>query len=107
MPHRSRRLRKKLHVDEFQQLGFTINFQLSSGITPDQSDQFWSSFIANAIEGNTLTFGGGEIGFAVPKGRTSATNAHRHLIESWLQARPEIVSVQVDPLVDAWYPDRL
>ncbi|WP_072432894.1 50S ribosome-binding protein YggL [Azotobacter vinelandii] len=34
---RSRRLRKKLHVGEFQQFGFDVEFRLSSGL----SDRFW------------------------------------------------------------------
>ncbi|WP_262414933.1 YggL family protein [Paraburkholderia sp. UCT2] len=35
--------------------------------------------------------------------RATATEAHRVLVRDWLRARPEFVSVDVGPLVDAWY----
>jgi uncharacterized protein YggL (DUF469 family) len=99
---RSRRLRKKLHVGEFQQLGFEITLFLSKELSSTQSNDFWDSFIGE-IEANNLTFGGGEIGFVVPDGRTSATEGHRQVVQAWLSKRPEISSVTVGPLVDAWH----
>ena len=75
---RSRRLRKKLRVDEFQQFGFWVEFQLSSRLTTHQTIQFWDSFITEAVEANLLTYGGSEIGFVVPEGNFSATESHRH-----------------------------
>ncbi|MFD2838947.1 50S ribosome-binding protein YggL [Azotobacter vinelandii] len=37
----------------------------------------------------------------------SATELHREMLRTWLKTRPEIISVRVGPLVDAWYPDQL
>ena len=102
---RSRRLRKKLHIGEFQQFGFHVEFKLSDELTSDQEVEFWDAFIIDAIEGNQLTFGGGEGGgFVVPEGRSSGTDVHREVVQAWLLARSEVSSVMVGPLVDAWYP---
>ncbi|MES2672101.1 MAG: YggL family protein [Pseudomonadota bacterium] len=103
---RTRRLRKKLHVGEFQQLGFNVDFTLDRNLPPNRNQRFWDSFIADPIEVNHLSFGGGESGFVVPEGRDSATDAHRQAVRSWLQARPEVISVAIGPLVDAWHADR-
>jgi uncharacterized protein len=102
---KSLRLQKKLRVGEFQQFGFAVDFVLASDLPLDQSNLFWDAFIADAIEANQLSFGGSERGFVVPEGRVSATQAHRQAIQSWLQARPEVTSVAVGPLVDAWRTD--
>ena len=102
---RSRRLRKKLHVGEFQQMGFSVDFTLDTRLNAAQSDQFWDAFIEEAIEANQLIYGGGESGYVLPEGRISATEAHRELIKSWLQSRPEVIAVNIGSLSDAWYPD--
>ncbi len=49
--HRSRRLRKKLHIDEFQELGFEVAFRLRDGLSADEMGAFWDAFIGDAIEG--------------------------------------------------------
>ena len=78
---------------------------LARDLPSDRSDLFWDSFIAEAIEANQLFFGGGKSGFVVPDGRVSATEAHRQAVRSWLKSRPEVTSVVVGSLVDAWYTD--
>lgn len=103
---RTRRLRKKLHVGEFRQFGFHIDFTLNRNLPQNACEQFWNSFIADAIEAGRLSFAGSESGFIVPEGRASATDAQRQAVRSWLQARPEVISVDVGPLVDAWHADR-
>ena len=99
---RSRRLRKKLHVGEFQQMGFEVEFAFRQKLDREQDDQFWDAFIIDAIESNKLTFGGGTEGFVVPENRATATEPHRQIVHAWLVGRPEISSVVVGPLVDAW-----
>jgi uncharacterized protein YggL (DUF469 family) len=42
--------------------------------------------------------------FVTREGRGSVTEEHRQAIERWLAARPEVKTVQIGPLVDAWYP---
>lgn len=100
---RSRRLRKKLRVGEFQELGFEVSFQLRPGLSEEERDKFWESFILDGIERNELIFGGGTDGFVALPHRGSATDAHRDIIRSWLSARPEVASVVIGPLVDAWH----
>lgn len=53
--NRSRRLRKKLCVDEFQELGFELNFHYKEGVDADAVNAFMLRFIDQAIEANELT----------------------------------------------------
>lgn len=102
-PTRSRRLRKKLHVDEFREDGFHLRVVLRA-LSAAEADRFWDAFLAEAIEARGLTYGGGEEGFVAAL-RGSATEADRDAVRDWLAARPEVVSAAIGPLVDAWYDD--
>ena len=101
--HRSRRLRKKLRLAEFVELGFPVEFRLAPRLTEEQLDAFWDAFIVEAIEANALIFGGGEIGYVCATGRRSASDLARTEVQSWLAARPEVTSVAVGALEDSWY----
>ena len=100
---RSRRLRKRLYVGEFQEFGFAVRFELQGKPDDKQSSAFQDAFILEAIERNGLGFGGGDTEGFVTAVHGSATEAHRHAVESWLGARAEVSSVKVGPLVDAWH----
>jgi len=104
-----KRLRKKLHVGEFQELGFEVRFQVADNLSHDAFDAVVDAFISQAIEAHGLLCGGGGKNpawnvFVTREGRGSVTEAHRQAIERWLAARPEVNAVQIGPLVDAWYP---
>ena len=104
-----KRLRKKLHVGEFQELGFEVRFQVADNLSYDAFDTVVDAFISQAIEAHGLLCGGGGKNpewnvFVTREGRGSATEEHRQAIETWLAARPEVNTVQIGPLVDAWYP---
>ena len=101
--HRSQRLRKKLRIGEFQELGFDVSFKLRSEISEVELDKFWDSFILDAIERNGLAYGGGTNGFASAWGRGSASETHRENVRSWLSSRAEVLSSVIGPLVDAWH----
>jgi uncharacterized protein YggL (DUF469 family) len=104
MRKRNRRLRKKLRLGEFQQLGFEVSITLNPNLGIDALDHFLDEFILDAIEKNDLAFGGGaESGFITTWKRGSASEAHRTIVENWLSRRQEVVSVTLGPLVDAWY----
>ena len=104
MHKRNRRLRKKLHLGEFQQLGFEVSISLKPNIGVADVDQFLDEFILDAIEKNDLAFGGGsDGGFITTWKRGSASEEHRAIVDAWLKRRQEVVSVTVGPLVDAWY----
>ena len=54
-----RRLRKKKHVGEFRQMGFSVECRLRPGLSPQEFDQFTDEFIQHAVEAHGLLFGGG------------------------------------------------
>ncbi|MGA8148257.1 MAG: YggL family protein [Gallionellaceae bacterium] len=94
----SRRLKKKLRLDEFQQLGFEVSITLKPDLGMGDPDRFLDEFILDAIENNELAFGGGaDCGFITNWKRGSASEAHRTIIENWLSQRQEVVSVAVSP----------
>ena len=104
-----KRLRKKLHVGEFQELGCEVRFQVVDNLSHDAFDAVVDAFISQAIEAHGLLCGGGGKNpewtvFVTREGRGSVTEEHRHAIERWLAARPEVKTVQIGPLIDAWYP---
>ncbi len=106
--HRSRRLRKKLQIDEFRLLGFALGFEILPAPGTKAYDDFWDAFMANAIEANALTMGGGsEDAFIMPE-QGSATELDRTLVRDWLLLRSDVVAnVVVGPLVDARYDGKI
>ena len=104
MRQQSRRLRKKLRLGEFQELGFEVSIILKPNLGIDDLDRFLDAFILDAIEKNELAFGGGtDCGFITAWKHSVVSEAHRTIVENWLSRRPEVVSVMLGPLVDAWH----
>jgi len=104
-----KRLRKKLHVGEFQELGCEVRFQVVDNLSQDAFDAVMDAFISQAIEAHGLLCGGGGKNpewsvFVTREGRGSLTEEHRQAVERWLASRAEVNTVQIGPLVDAWYP---
>ena len=101
--NRSRRLRKKLCVDEFQELGFELQLSYPESTDDAAVEAF---FAVEGIEGNGMALIGGEEFAVVCSGkRGSVTEEQRATVEAWLKARPELSSFEVSPLLDVWYPD--
>ena len=50
--NRSRRLRKKMHIDEFQELGFSVAWRFPEGTSEEQIDKTVDDFINEVIEPN-------------------------------------------------------
>ncbi|MGI4857705.1 MAG: YggL family protein [Janthinobacterium lividum] len=109
MSHRyNRRQRKKLHLAEFQEMGFSIDGVLKPAIDKAQRDLPCDAFIEECIEANGLGAGGGfndDFSFYVVSNELhgSTTETHRALVGAWLENRSEIASVTVLPLSDAWH----
>ena len=59
MATRSRRLRKKLRVDEFQEFGFDVNWTFDESVSEEQIDTIVDQFIDQVIEPSQLGFHGG------------------------------------------------
>jgi uncharacterized protein YggL (DUF469 family) len=102
--NRSRRLRKKLRVGEFQEFGFNVKISLAAALSREGEEAFIDDLLSAVIEPKSLGYAGWvRGGFIVPIGRGSVTEQEREDIRKWLEARPEIDVVEVGPLEDAWY----
>jgi uncharacterized protein YggL (DUF469 family) len=97
-----KRLRKKLRLREFQEIGFHTDFSLSAPST-EAEFAFWDKLIA-FVEKQRLEIGGGINSFyATRVGRGTATDVDRKELRAWLQQQPEVSVVKVWPLDDAWH----
>lgn len=103
---RNRRLRKKLRVDEFQELGFDVAWRLADDTTDEQVDDFLSRFFAEVIEPNGLGYGGeGDTlwhGLICTQKLGKCTDEHRAAVEKWLKDNG-VVAVSVSELYDVWW----
>jgi uncharacterized protein YggL (DUF469 family) len=102
-----KRLRKKLRVGEFQELGFTVELTLPPDLDEAAMWLLSDAFLEQAIEANGLLCGGGcgrswDV-FVVHAGRCSATEAHRAAVAAWLAQQPLLLAARIGPLVDAWH----
>jgi len=107
-----KRLRKKKHVGEFQEFGFSVQLRFSEHLSVDDRDSLLDDFIGAAIEANGLLCGGGGNGhswevFVTLDRRGSATEIHRQKVGRWLSKENSILQYEVGPLEDAWYSDGL
>lgn len=104
--NRSRRLRKKLCVDEFQELGFELTLTLKDGLSDEELDAFVEQFLGDCIEANGLGYVGDEdYGFVCLGKRGSVNEEQRAQVEAWLKGRSELTDSTLSPLMDVWYPD--
>jgi hypothetical protein len=102
---RSRRLRKKLRIAEFQQLGFDYSIVWSQLPTVSQQDRFINGFLEEIIVARDLLLGGGCTEGAIVGAAKNPTELDREAARSWLRAFPGVVGVHVGPLIDVWYGD--
>lgn len=104
--NRSRRLRKKLCVDEFQELGFELNLSFKEDLDDQAIDDFLDAFLKDAMDANGLDYvGGDDYGLVCLAKRGSVKEEQRAAVEAWLKGRSELISVEVSPLMDAWHPE--
>ncbi len=102
-----RRLRKKFHVGEFQELGFEIFANLKSDLSEMEFDKFYDEFI-DVIEENKLLFGGGGglqdlKGFITSaKKNASPTVENREQIKIWFGKRDKVIDYRFGDFVDNW-----
>lgn len=106
---RSRRLRKKLYLDEFAVLGFEFTCSINTD-SDEEYEQFFDSF-ADLIDARDLFVsldgdGGQLIGFVSAGGRyASATEDDRAAIEQALNSYKIMNDVSIGALVDACYEE--
>lgn len=104
---RSKRLRKKLHLGEFTELGFAVRFQFINTLQECEITKFLNLFITSAIESKGLIYGGGIgntfYGFITLEKRGSVTKEQRQKVKSWLESNGNLTNIQVGVLTNAWY----
>jgi uncharacterized protein YggL (DUF469 family) len=105
---RKRRLRKKLRVGEFQELGFEVRFTWRSDAEQDFDEKLdaWIDF----VESKGWAFGGGGSieektikGFIAKFGRGALREEDRLQAEKWFEEKEWIGSFEVGLLKDAWH----
>lgn len=112
--NRSRRLRKKLHIGEFQDFGFHVHMGLAyhPSMMPEDfheaCDQFMDDFLGY-LESHDLECGGGgglyQMRFFVSSHakKNRPMEPFRHQIAYWLNQHDTVAGLGISPLVDAWY----
>ena len=100
---RSRRLRKKLHIGEFQTLGFEYDLIWSEMPSSEVQERFIDQLLEEVIEPRSLSLGGGTNCGFISARRGSATDEDRTAFETWLCQWPNVSLARVGELRDAWY----
>ena len=104
--NRSRRLRKKLRVDEFQELGFDVQWTFEDSVSEEQIDQLVDKFIDEVIEARKLGFHGGGHksweGIVATQKLGKCTDDDRNAVLAFWQAQPAS-NVEVTELYDLWW----
>ena len=107
-----KRLRKKLRLREFQQMCFAVRLVFppkAGGLDTPEKESFWYKLVT-MTESNDLLILGMADDFCVmtnfykmPDGRwKTATDTDRQIVKEWLGQQPEIESVRIGPLANAW-----
>lgn len=102
---RSRRLRKKLRIGEFQELGFEYELIWRTSPSLEVQDEFLDRLIEEVIEARDLCPGGGPTCGFVTARRGRVTEADRTAFDNWLRRWLDITQVEIGPLRDAWYDE--
>lgn len=106
----NRRQRKKLRLQEFQELIFTVRAKFDRPLDESAYEPLLDDFIA-FIESRDLGVGGmgGRLPLVATEGviqawtRRSPTEEDRQAVVAWLSSRPEVVEASADDFVDGWH----
>lgn len=103
---RSRRLRKKLHIDEFQEIGFGVNWRFAEGTSIDEVDRLVNLFIEEVIVPQGLFFEGS--GYLAWEGLVGlqkigkCTEQHQESVKQWLESH-QMQDVVISEMFDIWW----
>jgi uncharacterized protein YggL (DUF469 family) len=101
---RSRRLRKKMRVGEFQEFGFEYELKVRQALAPEQEEALMDRFVRELLVPRNLAAAGWvREGFVTAFARGSATEDDRQATQAWLATQPEVAEATVSALKDAWY----
>ena len=105
---RSRRLRKKMHLAEFQELGFSVSWTFAAGTSETDIDATLDAFVDEVIEPNGLAYDGSGYlqweGLVCLQQTGKCTEAHRKAVREWLEAR-QLSDIKVTELFDVWWDE--
>jgi len=93
-----KRLRKKLRLQEFRQMGFYVDFDINLPLEEDWSP-LWVAFGKFLKTQGLIT----ECCYMTRPGRDSTTDTDREAVAAWLQQQPGVSNLKVWPLDDAWH----
>ncbi|ATG04122.1 MULTISPECIES: YggL family protein [Lelliottia] len=106
MANRSRRLRKKMHIEEFQEVGFSVAWRFPEGTSVETIDKEVDAFIDEVIEPNKLAFDGSGYlsweGLICKQEIGKCTEEQQALVRKWLEDR-KFEEVRVSELFDIWW----
>ena len=97
---------KKMHIDEFQELGFSVAWRFPEGTSEEQIDKTVDDFINEVIEPNKLAFDGS--GYLAWEGLIcmqeigKCTEEHQAIVRKWLEER-KLDEVRTSELFDVWW----
>ncbi|WP_141672018.1 MULTISPECIES: YggL family protein [unclassified Gilliamella] len=108
MVNRSKRLRKKLHIEEFKELGFTVSWSFDEGTSEETLDNIVDQFILEAIQPNGLAYeGSGYLnwqGIICTQKLGNCTEEHRDVVTKWLEDHG-LKNVKTSQLIDIWWDE--
>lgn len=103
---RNARQRKKMHLAEFQELGFLVKFQFAEGTGIDQIDATVDRFIEEVIEPNGLAYeGSGYLhweGLVCLEKLGKCDASHQQLVKTWLENKG-LIQIEISELFDIWW----
>lgn len=103
----NRRQRKKLHIGEFQEMGFSAAARFLPDTSPAQREAVLDEFIAFIEENGMLAAVSTSTDFDAfiisdaPRGST--TEDQRAAVHAWLSKQECVTDTVVDEMVDAWH----
>ncbi|UCX03952.1 50S ribosome-binding protein YggL [Shewanella sp. HL-SH8] len=104
--NRSRRLRKKLRVDEFQEFGFDIQWTFEESVSEQDIDSLIDQFIHEVIEPRQLGFHGGGHkewqGIIATQHIGKCTDEDIAVITDFWKSKP-VKDVEATTLYDIWW----
>lgn len=103
-----KRLRKKKHIGEFAEWGVQLVVMRNR---KDEYDEFFDTFVEEAIESNGCLCGGGGkediLDVVVELGpRSGDPDAKMMKVTAWLDAREDVKHWRIGPEFDVWHSER-
>ncbi|MGL4858919.1 MAG: YggL family protein, partial [Enterobacteriaceae bacterium] len=96
----------KLHIDEFQEIGFSVGWRFPEETAVEEIDRVLAQFLDEVIDPNGLAFeGGGYLqwdGLICLQKVGRCNDEQRELIRQWLE-KQQLQDIVVSELFDIWW----